>query len=259
MGYHLRQLLDQKDFLFGVICRDISSTDVEVMAQEGYNVVWLDLEHGPQSTEDAIRLGRIATHLGMVPLVRVPELNRTHIQRLLDGGIQVVNLPDVRSPDEARELARLGKFPPRGERGVSTTSAGTGFSVGSDMQNTLEVANDNTYLMVMIESDEGYDSLDEILDVNGVDMVAVGHQDWAVSLGLYGPDGKQQVAAKADIVLAKASDAGKITCSSVSGPDEAVRMAEMGVRIMFTGVDITLKRNAFADAISGPLEALGQR
>ena len=44
-------------------------------------------------------------------------------------------------------------------------------------------------LMVMIQSDEGYDSLDEILDVNGVDMVAVGHQDWAVRLGLYGPDG----------------------------------------------------------------------
>ena len=257
LNNRLGELLDQNEFLFGVICRDVTLTDVEVMAQEGYNIVWFDLEHGPQATEDVIRMGRTVAHLGMVPLARVPELSRTHVQRLLDGGMQIITVPDVRSADEAAELVRLGKFPPRGERGVSTTSGGTNFTLGDDPQKTLREANDATHLMVMVETDEGYEALDDILAVDGVDIVTAGTMDWSVSLGLYGAEGQRELAPKAERVLTAARDAGKLTSSSVSSGEQATRFAELGVRIFFTGVDITLKRGAFARAIGGPREALG--
>ena len=57
--------------------------------------------------------------------------------------------------------------------------------------------------------------------------------------------------------MRKSHDAGKIISSSVSGPEDATYLADLGVRIMFTGVDVNLKRGAFADAISGPLKVLG--
>ena len=156
MNDRLGELLRDNGVLYGIICRDATSTDLELMAQTGYQIVWIDLEHGPQSTTRALELGRTATHLGMVPLVRILELSRTHVQRLLDGGIQVLNLPDVTDASQAAELVRLGKYPPLGHRGVSSTSAGTNFSLGADTRQTLLEANQATHLMVMFEGDEAY-------------------------------------------------------------------------------------------------------
>ena len=114
MNDRLGELLAANDLLYCMLCRDATAIDIELYAQEGYHIVWLDLEHSAQSTDEVLRLGRTVSHLGMVPLVRVLELSRTHLQRLLDGGIPIVNLPDIRSADEARELVRLGKYPPMG-------------------------------------------------------------------------------------------------------------------------------------------------
>ena len=153
MEDRLGDLLRENDVLYGLTCRDATVTDIELMAQVGYHIVWIDLEHGPQSAAEAIALGRTAAHLGMIPLVRILELSRTHVQRLLDGGIQILNLPDVSDAEEASELVRLGKYPPMGQRGVSSTSAGTGFSLGADTRATLQRANEATHLMVMFEGD----------------------------------------------------------------------------------------------------------
>ena len=190
LNNRLGELLAERDVLYGMICRDATSTDIELMAQAGYNVIWLDLEHSPQSTSAALQLCRTITHLGMVPLVRILELARTHVQRVLDGGAQIVCLPDVRSAKEAARLVELGKFPPLGERGVASSAAGTGFTLGPDPQETLRQANEATHLMVMFESDAAYDQLDEILAVDGADLVAIGPMDWGVSLGLFGEEAR---------------------------------------------------------------------
>ena len=132
MKDRLGELLESTDVLYTIVCRDATLTDVELLAQAGYHIVWLDLEHSAMSTTEALRLGRAITHLGMVPLARILELSRTHVQRLLDGGFQVVALPDIRSVEQARELVRLGKYPPLGERGASSNTAGIGFTLGSE-------------------------------------------------------------------------------------------------------------------------------
>ena len=258
MTDRLGELLKEEEFIFGVICRDATMTDIELMAQEGFNIVWLDLEHGPQSTEEVIRLGRTITHLGMVPLVRIPELDRTHVQRLLDGGIQVLTLPDIRNVGQAEELTRLGKYPPLGDRGVSSTSAGTDFSLGSDVEQTIREANESTHLMVMFESDEGFDSLESVLTVEAVDMITVGPADWATSLGIYDSEGKARLSEKLDTVLETAHRSGKITSvGAAATPEEARSFQEMGVRIFFVGVDIALRRAALSGAIGAQKKALG--
>ena len=242
MKDRLAELLAEKEVMFGVTCRDLSSTDVELMAQSGYDIVWIDLEHGPQSTSEGLRLGRLAAHVGMIPLVRMLELSRTHVQRLLDGGIQIVNLPDVKDSSEARQLVALGKYPPLGVRGVSSTSAGTDFTLGDDAQRTLGETNSSTHLMVMFESDEAYEQRDAILAVDGISLATVGPQDWSVGLGLFGDEAKTYLAPKVANVLASISAAGKMATMSVSGPDEARSYYEQGVRIFFVGVDVSMKR-----------------
>ncbi len=249
MEDRLGDLLRENDVLYGLTCRDATATDIELMAQAGYHVVWIDLEHGPQSAAKAISLGRMATHLGMIALVRILELSRTHVQRLLDGGIQMLNLPDVSDAEEAAEFVRLGKYPPLGQRGVSSTSAGTGFSLGADPRRVLERANETTRLMVMFEGDRAYENRESILAVDGIDVVTVGPMDWSIGLGLFGQEADAYLAPKIDNLLEDIRDAGKTATMSVSSPEAAMRYRKMGVRIFFLGVDVAMKREMLAGAI----------
>ena len=256
LSNRLGELLAEHETLFGVICRDATLTDIELMAQAGYHVVWLDMEHGPQSTAEVLRLGRTITHLGMVPLVRMPELSRTQVQRLLDGGIQVLALPDVRNAGEAARFVELGKYPPLGQRGVSSSSAGTDFTMGPDPRQRLREADEATHLMVMIESDEAFDALDGILAVEGIDMVTVGPMDWAVGLGLFGDEARARQAPKIERVLRTAAEAGKITTAGAFSTGEAEYYRGLGVRIFFVGVDLVLKQQALTRTLSRVQEAL---
>ncbi len=85
----LNELLNENRVLSGILCRDPTFVDMELLAQLGYNAVWMDLEHSPTSMTEATRLSRTITHLGMVPMARIIELTRTHVQALLDGGFEV--------------------------------------------------------------------------------------------------------------------------------------------------------------------------
>ena len=249
MADRLTELLNKHDRLYGVICRDATPIDIELLAQLGYHLVWIDLEHSTKPLSEVIRLGRSIVHLGMVPLVRIPELSREYVQLLLDGGIPIIILPDVRSANEAKKFVELAKYPPIGRRGVSSTTAAAGYTLGANPEETFSEANDGTHLMVLIESDDGYAALDDILEIEGVDMIMVGQQDWGASSGIFGELADEQLSPKIDRLITAASKAGKIVAASASSPEDAGRCQNLGARIFILGVDITIKRGALAERI----------
>ncbi len=245
------QLLSQDKPLYGAICRDATQLEIELMAQAGYQVVWLDLEHSHQSDEEAIRLSRTISHLGMVPLVRIPELSRTHVQRLLDGGVEIIVLPMVEGAAQAGELVNLGKYPPLGRRGISSSTPRTGYTLGPDPKKRLQDVNDATRLMVLIESEKAYEDLDAILDVAGIDMIGVGPNDWGASLGLFGAEAEEYLAPRIDRIISLAAEAGKTIAMGVSSPMQANHYYDLGARLfLIGGADIAMKRKALVDAIT---------
>ena len=174
MGDRLQELLDQNRFLYGIICRNPSMIDIELMAQEGYHILWFDLEHAAISLAHAADLARFTWHLGMIPLVRTVELSRSNLQIMLDSGFRIILLPDVKNAAQASQLVQLGKYPPLGQRGFSSTAASNDYRVGRDLKETLRNADAATHLMVQFESDEGYANLGDILSVDGIDMALIG-------------------------------------------------------------------------------------
>ena len=251
MNDRLGQLLSKNRPLYGVICRDVTQLEIELMAQAGYNVVWLDLEHSRQSDEEAIHLSRTITHLGMVPLVRIPDLSRTHVQRLLDGGIEIITLPMVKDAAQATELVHLGKYPPLGRRGISSSTPRTGYTLGPDPKKRLQEVNDATRLMVLVESEEAYEELDAILGVEGIDMIGVGPNDWGASLGLFGAEAEEYLAPRIDRIISLAAAAGKTIAMGVSSPTQASHYYDLGARLfLIGGTDIAMKRKALTDTIT---------
>jgi len=258
MKDRLNELLQEHDVLYGMICRDATLTDIELLAQAGFHVIWLDLEHSPQSTAEALRLSRSICHLGMVPLVRILELTRTHVQCLLDGGVHIVNLPDIRSPEQATQFVQLGKYPPIGQRGVSSTSVANDYTLGPDPEQTLRETNQATHLMTMFESDEAYEQLDAILEVEGIDIITIGPADWSIGLGIFGEQAKKQMTPRIKRVFVAAREAGKITAMTVSTADQADYYHQLGVRVFFVGPDIAIKRRVFRDTID-PIKSVHKR
>lgn len=249
MNDRLGHLLGEHECLWGIICRDPTMIELELIARAGYHVVWLDLEHGAMSNETAVDFSRTIIHLGMVPLVRIPELSRSHVQVLLDGGVQILTLPDVRTVKQAAEFVKLGKYPPLGERGVASSSANFDYRL-EDPARTLCEANAGTRLMVMIENDEGLDAVDGIVGTEGIDMLTIGPADWGASNNLYGAEAREDLALKIDRVLEAAAQAGKTVAAGVFDPEQVGYYRDRGTRIIFTGVDVNLKRDVLEGTIN---------
>ncbi|NQU76767.1 MAG: hypothetical protein HQ546_10690 [Planctomycetes bacterium] len=249
MKDRLAELLQQNKYLQGVICRDATLTDIELYAQTGYHIVWIDLEHGPVSIVEAIHLGRMTAALGMVPMVRIVEPRRSEMQRVLDGGFQIVVLPQVADSRQAKEFVQLGKYPPMGRRGVSTCSAGTDYTLGDDAHQALRQANSATHLMVQFEHDDALADVDAIVQTEGIDMVIPGAMDWRIGLGLTGEQAKTEIPPRLEKLFTATRTAGKTSAMFVASPDDVKKYMKQGVRIFFIGVDVAMKRKLFEDTL----------
>jgi 4-hydroxy-2-oxoheptanedioate aldolase len=92
-------------------------------------------------------------------------------------------VPRVHSAAEARTAMNALKFPPIGHRGYGLGSIVTDLK-GNTAQQEVDSANRETMAIMMIESQEGLQSVDEIAAVPGVDVLFVGPYDLSLALGI---------------------------------------------------------------------------
>ena len=123
--------------------------------------------------------------IGIMPAVRVPANTPDYISRILDAGALGVIAPHVRSAAEAREVVRAAKLPPLGER--SNTGIFPHLQYRSfPADETCQAINDATMVIVQFESADCLECADEIIAVEGVDIVLVGLNDMLGDMGLAG-------------------------------------------------------------------------
>src|SRR5690606_2915662 len=92
------------------------------LALAGFDFIVIDLEHSAMSVESAYRHIGTALLAGVSPIVRIPSLDAGLMQRLLDAGAEGIMVPHIDTQGQAEEAARAVRFPPRGTRGVGSTS-----------------------------------------------------------------------------------------------------------------------------------------
>ena len=78
--------------------------------------------------------------------------------------------------EEAENVVAGGKFAPIGQRGMTTSRQGYG------VPNFLEIANDKSLLVILIEDIVAYNNLDSILEVDDIDVFFVAPGDFAQSI-----------------------------------------------------------------------------
>lgn len=193
----------------------ITSTDpatTEIMAEVGFDFVVIDGEHGPMGRVQLENHVRAAKAGGIIPLARVLENAQPLIQATLDGGAQGIVIPHVDTAEQARAAVAACRFAPAGRRGMCPTVRSGGYRLDNWPAFTA-AADENILVIPLIESRLGVENIEEILAVEGIDIIHFGPGDLSADMGLGFLDDSGRVAEAWDRVRAAASAAGKYILS----------------------------------------------
>ncbi len=178
---------------------------VELLGRQGFDVIFIDCEHGPAGWDEVEDMVRAAELVSVTPIVRVQSHDVSVITRALDRGAGGVQVPHVNTRKEAEEVVRNAKFAPIGHRGF----AGGRSAFGEKMAEYTKRANDETMVIVMLEEVEALRNLDEILKVDHIDVFFVAPGDLAQSMGFPGRMDHPEVQAAIDGAVARIRAAGR--------------------------------------------------
>jgi 4-hydroxy-2-oxoheptanedioate aldolase len=137
------------------------------------------MQHGLIDFGDAIPMIQAISTTKCVPLVRVPWNEPYQIMQVLDAGAYGVIVPLINNKDDAEKAVAACRYPPNGKR--SSGAARAAFSWGD---NYKDFANEEVLCIVMIETQEALNNLDEILSTPGVDAAYIGPSDLAYAIGV---------------------------------------------------------------------------
>src|SRR5205814_9465346 len=92
---------------------------VEIIGLAGLDAAFIDMEHTTYDLHDVQLAVMAAEHVGITPIVRTPGFDPAFILRLLDMGVQGIQVPHVSSAETARAAVKAVRYPPQGDRGMA--------------------------------------------------------------------------------------------------------------------------------------------
>jgi len=222
---------------------------VELVGRMGFDVVFIDCEHGPAGWDDVENMVRAAELVNVTAVVRVQANEVSTITRALDRGAGGVQVPHVNTLAEAEAAVRHAKFAPLGHRGF----AGGRAAFGEKPAEYTRRANEETMVVVMLEEVEALQNLDEIVKVEHIDVFFVAPGDLAQSMGFPGQMDHPQVQAAIDDAVARIRGAGRAP-GVLTTPATVRRYLERGALFLYVSLANLLDSGArdFLAAVNRP-------
>jgi len=247
----LIEKLRRDEPVFGPMIMDLSGPGLpQIVANAGADFIMLDMEAG------CLDIGVIKTQialtrgLGIAPMVNVASQDYAMITRPLDCGAMGLMVPVIETPEQAKAMAQLMRYPPRGRRGVAFGIAQDDY-VGGSLAEGIPAGDARTLVIPKIETELGVRNIDAILGVDGVDSAFVGHMDLSVSLGVPGLYDHPRFVAAVDTVISACQRHGKHGACLVTSPEAARAWIAKGFRIVIYSNDVIL----FGSALKAGIDA----
>lgn len=182
-NHTLLQKMKRGESVFGSTFYSGSTTPIEIAGNWGLDFAFIDAEHTPTNVDrDMEKLVMASLLAGIAPLVRVRGVNQWDIRKSLEMGATGVIVPYVKTAEEARACVSAAKFMPIGRRGGDAGCRAAGYAgPGFQWSKYMEHENATKLVIPMAESFEFFDNIDEILEVEGIDVVNFGPADYSIS------------------------------------------------------------------------------
>jgi 2-keto-3-deoxy-L-rhamnonate aldolase RhmA len=223
----------------GMGLRQARTVDIATIAGTcGFDWLFIDTEHNSMSIDTACQIAMAAIATGVTPIVRVPGHQHYHCARALDNGALGVVVPHVDTAEEAQAVANACKYPPVGHRSIAGNMPGLGFE-GVPVGEATRRMNDETLVVVMLESPRAIENADKIAAVNGIDSLLIGTNDLCAEMGIHGDFGNARVSQAYEKVIAACARHGKYPgMGGVYDPKLMERYIRMGMRFVLSGNDL---------------------
>jgi 2-dehydro-3-deoxyglucarate aldolase/4-hydroxy-2-oxoheptanedioate aldolase len=245
--------------VFGCSLQCYRSPEIaRTFAAAGFDYVFIDMEHGTFDLETVHDMIKAALESGITPIVRVSELLYSLVARLLDAGAQGVILPRVEDPRILADALSWMRFPPAGRRGYGVNAT----MIGYDSRSFTEIIshlNLETLAVVQFETVLAVERADELLSVEGLDIVMVGPADLSISLGIPGQFDHPKLIETIDRLIAKCREHGVVPGIQTRSTAMAKFWAARGMRFVGAGADHGLLLEKARETVSQLQSVAAQR
>lgn len=243
----LKAKLKAGERVFGTWSMLGSPAVLNVIGHAGLDFVVIDMEHGPMSFETVENQLYATESAGATPIVRLGEGSEPNILHALEIGAQSLLVSHVSTADQARQIVQYAKYYPEGDRGLSPFTRNHGYS-DEDLPKKLSYANEQLFIGVLVEGEEGIGNIEEIAQVPGLDMVYLGVYDMAQSAGEAGNIKHPKVIKVVQESAAKIEHYG-LAAGSVARDQEYLKLLhDSGFRFLSYLVDCAILRSGFETA-----------
>ena len=154
-----------------------SSFSAEVMAQQGWDSLTIDMQHGLIDYSNAISMLQAISSTETIPMARVNWNEPGQIMKILDAGCYGIICPMVSNRKEAEKFIQACQYPPKGYRSFGPIRAS--IYGGEDY---AKHADKEILKLAMIETKEALEKLDEILDTPNLDGIYIGPADLSLAV-----------------------------------------------------------------------------
>ncbi|WP_288255752.1 HpcH/HpaI aldolase/citrate lyase family protein [uncultured Prochlorococcus sp.] len=147
-----------------------------------YDWIVIDLEHGSFSRNELPSIIRAVELNKVLPFVRLQSSNYTSLKEIVDCGFSGYIVPMIESPSQLETIYDQITYPPKGKRGVGFSRSNQyGLNFKEKVENQIQ-----PFLVAMIETQNGLENIEKILDFKNLDAVIIGPYDLSASLNICG-------------------------------------------------------------------------
>jgi 2-keto-3-deoxy-L-rhamnonate aldolase RhmA len=238
---------------FGMYVATPSPTIIELAGLAGLDWIRFDWAHAPLDLFAIENMVRASECQGVVPFIRL-ELNEQKISSVLESGVMGIIVPDINTADDAKTVVDAAKFSPIGNRGMFSSPRKSGYGTVSGKE-FKEWSNSEVMVGIQIESLEAIENLEEILSVQGIDIVLSGRGDISNALGVPGQKTHPLVLETEEKIFKTAKEKGlaispQLDPTAADFADTVADWVDKGARVISFGHDLTVIKKAFEDVVT---------
>lgn len=224
-----------------------SPVNAEIMAEAGFELMIIDMEHSALALPEVVHIIQATKGTGCAPFVRAPWNDMVWIKQVLDAGAYGVHVPYVSTKEEAEYAVKSCKYAPQGFRGVAGSQRATNFSLSK--ADYYARANEDTIVMVAIETPEGVANIREIASVEGVDGIFIGPVDLSTSMGYLANPSVPEVQEAIRQVEEGTKEAGKFLATIAPNAEAAKKLYDRGYTMVAFLSDTTGLAKLASDSV----------
>jgi 2-keto-3-deoxy-L-rhamnonate aldolase RhmA len=241
----LRSLLDAGKPSIGTRVHSSWPSIVEAIGHTGmFDYVEFLAEYAPFDLYALDNFCRAVELFDMSAIIKIDQEPRGFLaQRGIGAGFQGVLFADCRSVEDVRKCVRIVRPETPEDGGIHGVGTRRFTYMGYGGTRDYVQALRDIVTMIMIEKKSAVDHLEEILSVEGVDMVQWGPSDYSMSIGHPGERSHPEVKAAERKVFETALRMGVQPRVEINSVDQARAYLDMGVRHFSLGTELSVLFN----------------